>query len=148
VPKPINALIGDPCVTKTRRHEEKGLSHDDSLQAVPQHRYVEVHEQSDRKFRHVQVAENLGVVKRNQVFYGLDLQDQAPVDDDVQTLMAQKVASVGGGVVFLALELDLVGGQFQTHGTQIDTFEEPWPEGAMDRDAAANRPVHEILELV
>ncbi len=95
----------------------------DAPEAVLQHRNVEIHEQPDLQSSDSQVIENLGMVDRRKAVHGLDLQHETFGNNDVKTLMTQKVAAVEDWYLLLALERRSRCLKLDADGSRTDALE-------------------------
>jgi hypothetical protein len=60
-------------------------SHNKSFYAVLETQGVEIEQQADVIAAHAKIGQNLCFMNRQKPFYGLDLDDQLPRNDDVRT---------------------------------------------------------------
>ena len=78
---------------------------------------------------------------------GFQLQHQALVDDEIETMMAEERFSIVDWNRLLALERNVTRGHLYTYGSQIDALKPTWPERNVHRKAAVDRFSDYVLKI-
>lgn len=71
--------------------------------------------------------------KARRRIHGLDLEDQLIGDDEIEFLIASKLAAVVHRELFFAFERDVVGAQFDSERARVHDLQKPRAE--VNRDA-------------
>jgi hypothetical protein len=119
---------------------------DDSLQAVFQDRDLEVDEEADGEAGEFEIGHELGFMDRQKLFYGLQLDDDSLLDEQVDP-----VAAIEGNRFVLNGKIDLSTkryasqGELVAHALFVSRLEQPWAEGPMHLDRRSDNRLRQFL---
>jgi hypothetical protein len=78
-----------------RKHEKDDLiSKDNPLQTIGQHSHVEVDAEPDRQLGYPEVTHDLATMDRRKLFDSFDLHQQLALDDEIHSLLADKLVAI------------------------------------------------------
>jgi len=124
----------------------QSVANDKSADAVLQYGDIEVDEQSKRPLRQLEIRQNDCLVNGGQRVDGLELHDNAPFHQKVDSITALQLdVLVDDRNGFLPLELQAAQSQFPRQAFLVCGFEQSGAEEAMDFNRGANDSVSEFI---
>jgi hypothetical protein len=115
--------------------------------AAKQDRHVEVDDEGERKLSRLEIGQRLCEVNRSESVDGLELDNQAPRDQQVGPHLAYEPIFVEDGNRGLPNESYAAQRQFEVERLLVDTFEETGAEHTMHLDGGLHHGRRHLIDL-